>query len=202
MNNRRMRRYRCEPRDPDLDDEYYEESRKIAEDIARKMENTEENFPTLGSTGIKTVKWGGSARGFAELAAEWKADDDARKAVEEERRAMSGAKRVDESVGMALPRFNPTRRFIEQDEQVPSNTKQATPDDDDSGWVTVDSRDKHDSRRARQIARKEAELRRLDEMGDNIPDQSSGDESGEDGVETCWNDAPQAHETCWEGRHL
>ena len=201
MNNRRMNRHKYVKPQWEVDAE--EDEKRKTEEIARKMENTEENFPTLGNTVSKTVKWGGTARGFAELAAEWKADDDARKAVEEEQRAMSGAKRVDESVGMALPRFNPTRRFIEQDEQAPSTNKPTTPvDDDDSGWVTVDSRDKHDSRRARQIARKEAELRRLDEMGDNIPDHSSSDESGEEGGETCWNDAPQAHETCWEGRHL
>lgn len=170
------------------------------EQLARAMDDTEENFPTLVKTASKTVKWGGT-RGFAELAAEWKAEDDARKAAEEERLAMANSNKGDDSVGITLPRFNPSQRFVEKDEPQVSTQKETAPtQDDDSGWTLVDSRAKHETRRARQIARKDAELRRLDELGDNVP-SSSDDESGEEGGDTCWNDAPQAHETCWDGRH-
>ena len=188
--------------------------REKQEEIARKLENTEENFPSLGgSRPEKTGMWGAAGK-FKELAAEWKEEDDRRKAEEEESKKKKGDT-GDDSIGFVLPQFNPRRRFVEAEEEGESSPapplseyypgSREKPDfveDDDSGWTTVDSRSKKQSRTARKHARKDAELRRLDELGDTVPDNDQENDEDENGEKTCWTDGPQAHETCWDdGRH-
>ncbi len=177
--------------------------KKRQEEIARNIENTEENFPTLVPAAVaKPFSWGGTSRGFAQLAAEWKADDDMRKEAEERAKANP---QKDDMFGSILPKFNPVHRFVEMSDETPApappaETQAVAEDDDETGWVTVDNRAKREAQKSRKIARKDAELRRLDELGDALPDHESSDDSDTGEGETCWNDAPQAHETCWEGR--
>lgn len=163
------------------------------EAVKRNMENTEENFPALGNVTTKAPTWGN--RKFSELVTDWKKDDEEKK-EEEERRKQASSTHNEDGVFL-LPRFTPSNRFVEQDEQpAPEPEKKQVEDDDESGWVTVDRNAEKQARMARKVRRKEEKLRRMDEGEE--PSSSDSDEDQQD--ESCWNDNPPEHETCWDDR--
>lgn len=195
MNNRRRNYYRSNDKPQwEIDRENAERERQA--EIARKLENTEENFPALsGLTTRPPPVWGG--RKFNELATDWKREDDERK--EQEEREKQGDTKNDGDF-FPLPRFNPTHYYVEQEEEQEAPKEapaQTAEQDDESGWAVVDSRAKRVARKARKEKRIEERLRRLDD-GEELTDDDDENEQEQD--ETCWGE-PAAHETYWEGRH-
>ena len=180
----------------ELDKENAERERQ--EKLARNMEDTLENFPTLG--GAKSVTPNSWGRSFKTLASEWKADEDDRKA-DEEAAAKQKDNRQGKYDGIVVPKFAPVRRFVEEDEEeeFPTQTPVAaatTEDDDESGWTTIDRKSKYRARKARKNARIEEKLRRLDD-GEELEEEQNDEEKEED--ESCWN-VPESHETCWDDK--
>jgi hypothetical protein len=164
-----------------------EEERKAVlqqEELEKKKEFTEENFPTLGSapTGVKV--WGGQ-KTFASLAVEWnkKAEQDE---IEQKQR-----ERDEEDVmstrrsNVPLPRFHNVHRFVEPedyDENLEEeDVSQQPPNPEDQGWTVVDR-----AKRRRQ--------KTFEEKMNRPPTPENDD--------TVWNgDAAYEHETCWDERH-
>ena len=150
-----------------------EEKKKEAE---RGLEDTVENFPTLGKTTPATSTiWSGS-RKFSELASDWKIADEKRKEDEERLKASGQDERNDV---FQLPRFRNVHRFSEPEDEyyeeppeVPSEEK----------WTVVDHR---------KYRKPKKEIDFNEDDFDDCQD--------EDG--TVWN-AQEEHETCWdEQRH-
>lgn len=150
-------------------------NRKV-EPVEEKLTLDESSFPALGST-VKTTKpvWG---KKFSELASEWKTQ-------EEESKILDSPKKDDRDI--VLPRFNPTHKFVEQETAVPE------PQEEESDWTTVDRTAKKLAQLARKQQRIDEKMRRMDEGEDVESDKSEPED-------TCWNDGPAAHETCWDER--
>lgn len=156
--------------------------REKREAIQRGLEQTEENFPRLGTGQSKTINWSG--RKFVELASEWKADDDARKAVEE----LSASASSTNADVFVMPKFTLTHHYTEEDviedDDAPPPVQDSV-SEEDAGWVTVDNRAKYRQRMIRKEVRIEEKLRRLDNGEDVEPEDDGEDETVED--DTCWN---------------
>jgi hypothetical protein len=155
-----------------------EEKKKEAE---RGLENTMENFPTLGkaTAGTSTI-WSGS-RKFSELASDWKIADEKRK-EEEERLKASG--QDDRNDVFQLPRFRNVHRFGEPEDEYYEEAPEEAPEEvpTEEKWVLVDSR-------------KYRKPKREPDFNEDDFDECQE----EDG--TVWN-AQEEHETCWdEQRH-
>lgn len=171
-----------------------EAERARREKQARDMEDTEENFPSIGKVTVKAPTWGG--RSFSALATDWKRDDEEKK--EEEDRRKQNTHLTEDGVFL-LPRFTPSNRFVEDNVEVAVEETKPNPpveEDDESGWVTVDHNAKKQARKLRKERRKEEQIRRMDEGEE--PESSETEEEEQD--ESCWNDKPPEHETCWDDR--
>ena len=157
-----------------------EEKKKAAE---RGLEDTEENFPTLGGRAIMSSGgvWSGP-RKFSELASDWKSADDQRKEEDERRKNDYSNTGVDGN--FPLPRFHTVHRFSEPEDEYYDHddyvTEQPTPSEEK--WTVVDNRK----------YRKPKPKFNLDEE-----DMNASHENEEDG--TVWG-APEEHETCWDER--
>jgi hypothetical protein len=189
-NNRRNYRNFSKPR---WEVEKEEAERARIEQMKRNMEDTEENFPGLGKVTTKAPSLG--PHKFSELATDWKKTEDEQK--EEEERRKQQDKRITEDGVFLLPRFTPSNRFVEQDDQ-PEETTVVSENkvDDESGWVTVNRNAEKQARIIRKNRRKEEQIRRMDEGEESSSSDSDVDENGE----SCWNDKPPEHETCWDDR--
>lgn len=183
-NNRRQRKH-YKPHwevEKEAQDRLAEEMRKEQE---RGLENTEENFPALGTSSTVARRWGG--RKFNDLAQQWKVDEDEKREMQELKKEAPVTE-----FGFVLPKFNNVHHFHEKEDAQEKKCIQT-----DHEWVTVDRNSKRVAQMERRIKRKEEYLRRLDEGGDVEPADGS---DGQD--ETCWNDGPAEHETCWEDKRI
>lgn len=194
MSNNRRNNYRNFSK-PRWEVEKEEAEKARLEQMKRNMEDTEENFPGLGKVTTKAPTW--TTKKFSELATDWKKDEDDKK--EEEERRKQQDKRITEDGVFLLPRFTPSNRFVEQDDQLDETPldKKPSEEDDESGWVTVDRTAEKQARMIRKSRRKEEQIRRMDE-GEEPSSSDSEQDDAQD--ESCWNDKPPEHETCWEDR--
>jgi hypothetical protein len=155
-----------------------EEKKKAAE---RGLEDTAENFPTLGGNTVSASGsiWSGG-RKFSELATDWKSTDDQRKEEEERQKNRLDDNRRDDT--FQLPRFRSMRRFSEpEDECCEDEAPPEQPLPEEEKWTLVDNR---------KYRKPKKEFDFSEELDDY-------DENGED--ETVWG-APEEHETCWDDR--
>jgi hypothetical protein len=154
-----------------------EEKKKEAE---RGLEDTVENFPTLGNnapSGSGSI-WSGG-RKFSELASEWKSTDD--KIKEDEEREKNRTDDRHEDV-FQLPRFRNMRRFSEPEDDYEED--QIMPEKEipaEEKWTIVENR------------RYRKPKKEFDFSEDGFDDE----EEEEDG--TVWG-ASEEHETCWDER--
>lgn len=139
-------------------------------EIERGLEDTEQNFPTLGVAGIKSG-WSGT-RKFTELVSEWKADEDKKKEEEEAEKTLG----YKNDTGFVLPQFNNVRRF-EEPEEVIEEAEQPAEDE----WTRVDHRK----------YRKPKAEKTFEE------DEFDDDEGEHD--DTVWG-GQEEHQTCWDDR--
>jgi hypothetical protein len=158
-----------------------EEKKKEAE---RGLEDTVENFPTLGgNTAVQSGSiWSGS-RKFSELASEWKSTDDQQK-EEEERQKNSTETTTSYDEVFQLPRFRNIRRFVEPEDEYCDEVNIPPVDTipEEEEWTLVDNR---------KYRKPKPEFDFSEEGLDNY------DENEEDG--TVWG-AAEEHETCWDDR--
>ena len=152
----------------------------------RGMENTEENFPSLGFPFEKTVTWSGE-RKFTELASEWKESNDKQKEEEQVERTRSENNEYTNT--FILPRFRNIHRFEEPEDQdilIEKEIDNANKNiDDNDGWTVVERKNRK-SKREKTLEELDAEYQKSQEE-DDIKD------------ETVWG-APEEHETCWDER--
>lgn len=158
-----------------------EEKKKEAE---RGLEDTMENFPTLGgNTAVQSGSiWSGS-RKFSELASEWKSTDDQQKEEEEKQKNSTGTTTSYDEV-FQLPRFRNIRRFVEPEDEYCDEVNIPPVDTipEEEEWTLVDNR---------KYRKPKPEFDFSEEGLDNY------DENEEDG--TVWG-AAEEHETCWDDR--
>lgn len=161
------------------------EERAREEELQKNLANTEENFPSLGG-GIAKPRstWGGKK--FTELASEWKKDDDDRKIMEE-------IQATDDKDEFVMPKFNPTHRFVEPEYEKEECQPAEKETENEDEWTTVDRTSKKAAQLARKQKRLEEKMKRMDD-GEEHESEKSEEE------DTCWNDGPAAHETCWDER--
>lgn len=156
-------------------EEQEERERKLAQEEAekKKLENTEENFPTMLGSGLapppKIMR-----KSFANLASEWKEHEEDKKAYE----IMEP-----KYPALNLPKFHTIHRFVEsedqEDEQVEEPPKE-TPQEDE--WIEVKS--KYKPRREKTL---------IEKYGD--PDASEEEVKEEE--DTVWR---ESHQTCWDDK--
>lgn len=157
-----------------------EEKKKAAE---RGLEDTIENFPTLGNTSMTSSSsiWSGG-RKFSELASDWKMADDQRK--EEEERQKTASTTVYTDGVFPLPRFHNMGRFGEPEdeyyEENDSMAHQQAPSEEK--WTLVDNRKYRKPKPEFDFSEEDVNAFREDE---------------EDG--TVWG-GQEEHETCWDER--
>lgn len=178
MNTNRRRNYQYEKPAWEVEKERLEKEKREAQE--RGMRDTEENFPTLGTSTAKKVSWGG--RSFTELATEWNEMEEAKKRAELKKKTEPEK----ESDIFTMPVFRPSRFYTEDEEYVEETPAPPPPpvDPDEDGWVEVDHQAKKLRRIARKKARMEERLRRMDD-GEDVEPEGGEDEEEED--ETCWN---------------
>ncbi len=180
MNNNRRNRFYEKPQ-WEVEKERLEQEK--AEQDARNMEQTEENFPSLVSSRPVLSTWSG--RKFNELASEWKADEDERKVIQEASKT-SGDTTTPVVDGFVMPTFKLTHHYAEKEETVVSDDKPAEKEEDE--WVTVDHRAKDRARQIRKQQRFEEKMRRMDNGEES---ESEHDDNNDDQADdSCWNDAP------------
>ena len=154
---------------------------KKREDEEKNIQNTEDNFPSLGSSIRNTRTWASSGKSFADLAKDW----DSHRQKEDELKALE-KKRIEEyesrkrrEYTTTLPQFNNIGRYVEPEDEE-EDVQKPTPKEDNDGWILVD----------RKKVRKQKEV---DVDDDNMSSSSSEKE------DTVWNnDQPEEHETCWD----
>lgn len=156
------------------------EEKKKAEE--RGLEDTVENFPTLGGNTVTAPSSMWSAtRKFSELASDWKSTDDQRKEEEERRKNRTEDTRHEHT--FQLPRFRSMRRFSEPEdeyyEEGDLRTEQPIPEEEK--WTLVDNR---------KYRKPKAEFDFSEDGFDDREDEEDG---------TVWG-APEEHETCWDDR--
>ncbi len=157
-----------------------EEKEKAAE---RGLEDTEDNFPTLGRRPITSSMgaWTG-ARKFSELASDWKSADEQRK--EEEERQKSASNTTYNDGIFPLPRFHNMHRFGEPEdeyyEEDDTTSEQQLPSEEK--WTVVDNRKYRKPK---------------PEFDFSQEDVNASHENEEDG--TVWG-GQEEHETCWDER--
>lgn len=181
-NNRRRNHNRYEKPQWEVEKERMEEERQKA------LENTEENFPSLGrNISAKPNTWLG--RRFTELAADWKAEDDDRKAAEDIQNTQGRDVRPDTFV---MPQFTLRHHYVEpedeeyeEEEEISAPQPIQPPNEEEDGWVTVDSGAKKRARMIRKQRRYEDRMRRLDDGEEIEPEHDENDEQPQD--DTCWN---------------
>jgi len=154
------------------------EEKKKAEE--RGLEDTTENFPSLGNNAPASSGsiWSGG-RKFSELASEWKATDD--KLKEDQEREKNRTDDRYEDV-FQLPRFRNMHRFSEPEDDYEED--QIMPEKEipeEEKWTFVNNR---------RYRKPKKEFDFSDDAFDN-------DDEEED--ETVWG-APEEHETCWDER--
>jgi hypothetical protein len=154
----------------------------------RGLENTIENFPTLGGNPVVTPPsiWS-SGRKFSELASEWKATDEQNKEDDERQKNREIETKRDDM--FQLPRFRNVRRFAEpedeyydEEENVPQEKKEDAEEEGEE-WTVVDNT---------RYRKPKPEFDFGDDELDNY-NETEGDG-------TVWG-ASEAHETCWDDRH-
>lgn len=148
--------------------------REKDEAAARAMENTEENFPTLGKSVAKPVTWNGKK--FTELASEWKADTDEQKIRAQHAKILSEQNTTDD--GFVMPKFDLTRHYAENVTQQQSSSEEKSTD---STWTTVNNSMKTQARLARKQRRIDEKIDRADD-GEEIESESDHDENDD----SCW----------------
>lgn len=164
-----------------------EEDAKKAEEkaVAKSLENTEDNFPSLGGKMIapKTMWAGGPAR-FKDLAAEWGQKEEMEKMSSTEEGAKQSTLLYPDVV---VPTFNNVHRYTddevmrEEEDETNSPVKESVnPDldigqtEDDDGWVTV----QHKKPPKDKSAKKSEEIQKLTE---------EDFETSSQGSDTVWN---------------
>ena len=178
-NNRRNRKY--EKPQWEVEKERLEQE-KLERD-ARNMENTTENFPTLGKAVSRSVAWGG--RKFTELASEWKAEDDDRKIIAESIKTPEDATPSVE--GFVMPKFNLNKHYAEEEEEKTAPADDQTTQKEDE-WTKVDHGAKARARLIRKQQRLDEKMRRMDDGEESESEHDDAD--GEQQDDSCWNDAP------------
>ena len=181
MERSNRRNYRERQDKPQWEIEKEEAERKKKDKAAKNMEFTTENFPSLGGGGVKApVVWGG--RKFSELASDWKADSDEKKAAEE--KAKQGFVKKDDHL-FVMPTFHPSAYYVEEDEEEESApvVEKNQEENDDDGWVTVDHSLKREIRKARKQARFEEKMRRFDN-GEEPEDEHHSEKEDD----SCWQE--------------
>jgi hypothetical protein len=148
--------------------------REAEEKRKRALDNTDDNFPSLGRA-VTSTTWN-SHRTFSQLASDWEKNDDERKKREEQEKEFGQRAVAAPSPTFVLPMFRPTRRFSEP-EQYRSDEEKPAPKEDD-GWTVVDN----------TKYRKPKTKRESDDEGVNEQKKE------EDSV---WA-GPEEHETCWD----
>jgi|LauGreDrversion4_2_1035121.scaffolds.fasta_scaffold10816_9 hypothetical protein len=166
-----------------------EEEAKKAEEkaVAKSLENTEDNFPSLGGKMVapKTM-WAGGPAKFKDLASEWR--------QKEEMEKVTGDQAVKQDTvlypDMVLPTFNNVHRYTDEEEEKeqeeeeekteePSEKKEDDQLDighteEDDGWVTV----QHKKPRKDKSAKKSEEIQARTE---------EDFETSSQGSDTVWN---------------
>lgn len=160
---------------PDREAEKREAARKAEEEIRKKNEMNETNFPTL-STARPVSALGGNR--FAELAQRWAVDDEVDRRMTDYKNAQKAAdkRETDEIVAHRVRRRRDARHDEEQDEEELAPLPQAPPQntlgiEDDIGWTEV--------KRKTQKPRRELTIEELDERArrqeeDNRDDEFNG----------------------------
>lgn len=139
-------------------------------EMERGLEDTEQNFPTLGVAGIKSG-WSGT-RKFTELVSEWKADEDKKKEDEETEKTLG----YKNDTGFVLPQFNNVRRFEEPEEVLDEEEEKPAED----SWTRVDHK-----KYRKPKAEKTFEEDEFDEDDGEHDDTVWG---GQEEHQTCWDD--------------
>jgi hypothetical protein len=151
------------------------------QELEKKREFTDENFPSISSNAPRDSAWGGK-KTFAALAVEWdakaKEDEIKQKQQEKEEQVTQFQRRAN----VPLPQFHNIHRFVEPEdetEQQDESPVKAT-DPAEEGWVTVDRRK---YRRQKTI---EEKLNRppTPEPGDSVWNGDSREETDA----TCWDE--------------
>ena len=132
------------------------------------IDNDDNNFPSLGGASSATKSWSG--RKFTELATEWKAEEDQKKAEKE-------LEKKGETYEFALPKFNNIHHFHEPEDQ---EEEQEEEKQEESEWVEV----------KKKVRVKKSVL-------DYTEKDFEKDDKNDD---TCWGDNREEYETCWDER--
>lgn len=147
---------------------------RIESEKLKSVEKNDTNFPSLGSTNVRTN--GNWNRSFAVLATEWNQKED------EEKKKQANEKSQTEQYGSSktifnLPLFQNVKRFVEPEEELDDEVEKPVPVDD---WVTV-------------------ERKKFRKTKSSIDDDRSSTGSQDNKDDTVW-DQPEEHETCWDER--
>jgi hypothetical protein len=150
-----------------------------------KIVNNDDNFPKLGKAVAKKTAWSGKK--FTELATDWKEEDEEKKLL-----SMMSSSKEEISIGFVMPQFNPTRRFVDE-EEVPQVASSPVQSEDDSGWTTVDRTNRRLVQTVHRLRRKDEYLERLDNGEEPVGKDDNNDD-------TAWGDQLESHETYWDQR--
>lgn len=134
------------------------------------LENSEDNFPSLGQPAKSMRVWGGE-RSFADLAQEWSAKAETEK-IEGEMKS-----EVTDNTDFSLPRFRNVHRFHEPEDVTVAATEEVPADE----WQRVE----------RRVYTKKKTV--MDYTENDF--EKEGEETNQ---ETVWGDAPNEYETCWD----
>lgn len=186
MSNDHKYQHKMKKHDPDHRRYRYRYIEEKAPEPEMKIENNEENFPALGQAVAKATPWTG--RRFTELASDWKKDDDEKKILNMVR------PKEDIDAGFVMPQFNPSQRFVEEEEIVEAPPSSTVQSEDDEGWTTVDRTNRRMAQMEKRLRRKDEYLRRLDEGQEPVGEEKSDEE------DSAWGNQPEAHETYWDQR--
>ena len=134
-----------------------------------RLERTDVNFPVLGNVPTKqTSTW---TRSFKDLALQQPEIEENEEVLDEPHVRV----------------FRPHASIVAPVSE-PEPEPEPTPTQPADEWVTVNRTAKKDAQRKRREQRKEERMEQLHE----------DDLSSESEEETCWDDGPATHETCWE----
>lgn len=142
----------------------------------------EDEFPVLSNAPTSRRVWGGPTS-FADKAREWRVKAERDAEVEAARKKAELEARPP-SVVRVLPKFHNVRRFVEPEEERPTEEpKTEATNDEDSGWTLV-----------------EKKVRKKRKTLTEIADEEFAKASDEENSESVWNDEKELHETCWDER--
>lgn len=156
------------------------ERKQLAEqqELEKKRELTDENFPSVSSTAPRVSSWNGK-KTFAALAVEW--EEKAKEDDVQEKQKDEHVAQFQKRTTIPLPQFHNIHRFVEPEDEPEQEPKKKQSDPDEEGWVTVDRK-------------KYRRQKTIEEKLNRPPTPEPG--------ESVWNgDAPEESETCWGDRY-